>query len=114
MIGVDDLLDNVSGFEESGLQLVEIEVVRLLEPLELELPLGGKDRRRAAAEAAVVDASDGRVMVGELREDIGGSDEGLREYRGMRLQSGFLAKVGLWVRGRIAVRAVGIGLGLGM
>ena len=90
MVCVNHVLDNVSGLEDSGLELVEVEVVRLLEPLELDLLLGRKNRRRTAAEAAVVDASDGGVVMGEFREDIGGSDEqGLR--RGM--QSGFLGKL---------------------
>ena len=75
MVCVDHVLDNVSGLEDSGLELVEVEVVRLLEPLELKLLLGRKDRRRAATETAVVDASDRGVVVGEFREDIGGRDQ---------------------------------------
>lgn len=70
MVCVDHVFDNVSGVEEPGAELVEVELVRLLKPLELKVALGGKNGRRAAAEAAVVDASDGRVMVGEFREDI--------------------------------------------
>lgn len=61
--------------EEAGLEVVDIKVVGLAEPLELEVFLSGKDGGRAASEAAVVDSGDGGVVVGEFGENLGGSDE---------------------------------------
>jgi len=49
---------------------VEVEVIWLAEELELEVLLGWDDRLRAAPKAAVVDPSDGLVMVGEFWLDF--------------------------------------------
>ena len=58
VIGVDQVLDEGSGFEDGGFEVVEVEVVGLAEVEVLVEGLDGQDRRRAAAEAAVVDAGD--------------------------------------------------------
>lgn len=49
-------------------------MVWLAEEKELPLRLGGENGRGAAAEASVVQAGDGWVMVGELRPNLGSSD----------------------------------------
>ncbi|KAE8711179.1 hypothetical protein F3Y22_tig00110302pilonHSYRG00006 [Hibiscus syriacus] len=61
--------------EEKDGELVEVEIVGLLEPLELEVVLGGDDGGRTTAQTTVVDASDGCVVVGEFEEDIGRSEQ---------------------------------------
>lgn len=66
VVGVDELFDESPGLENAGLEVVKVEVVGLAEVLELEKLLGLYDGGRTAAEAAVVDAGDGGVVVGEL------------------------------------------------
>lgn len=74
VVGVNEVLNDEARSEDRWMKGVEIEIVRLAEEEELPLRLGGKDGGGAAAEAAVVDAGDGWVMVGELRTYLGGSD----------------------------------------
>lgn len=62
--------------EDSSFEVVEVEVVRLTEVFELPLLLSSDDGSGTATKAAVVDASDGGVMVGEFRLNLGSSDEG--------------------------------------
>lgn len=50
--------------------MIEVEGIGLVEVLELVFLLGGDYGLRAAAEAAVVDAGDGGVVVGEFRLDV--------------------------------------------
>ena len=76
VVGVDEVLDYGARLEDPLFELVEVEVVGLAEVVELPAVLGGDDRGRAATEAAVVDAGDGGVVVGELRFNLRGSDEG--------------------------------------
>lgn len=61
--GVGERLDEAPSVEDGTLEDVEVEMVRLAEELELVALLGGDDGGRAAAEAAVVDASNRRVVV---------------------------------------------------
>lgn len=75
VVGVDQVLDDGSGAEKAGLEVVEVELVRLAEVLELPVALHGDDGGRAAAEGAVVEARHGGVVVGEFRLDLGVGDE---------------------------------------
>ncbi|RDY14515.1 hypothetical protein CR513_00420, partial [Mucuna pruriens] len=72
VVGVDE----GSRLEDSSLEDVEVEVVRLAEVVQLPPLLLGQDGGGAAPEAAVVDARHGGVMVAEFRFDFGGSYEG--------------------------------------
>lgn len=56
--------------EDTRLELVEVEVVRLAEELDLPVLLGGENRLRTASEASVVDASDGEVVMGKFKLDL--------------------------------------------
>lgn len=76
VFGVDEFLDDGSGLKDSVFEVVEVEVVRLAEIFELPVLLGGDDGGGAASKAAVVDTSDGRVVMGELRLNLGRGDEG--------------------------------------
>ena len=82
VLGVDEVFEDGAGAEDPLLELVEVEVVGLPEVAELPAVLGGDDGRRAAPEAAVVDASDGGVVVGELRSDLGVGDGGASDGDG--------------------------------
>lgn len=78
VVGVDEVFDEGAGSEEGGLEAVEVEVVGLAEEETLPSELGGKDGGGAAAEAAIVNAGDGGVVVGELVADLGSGDGGRR------------------------------------
>lgn len=95
--GIDEVLDYSPGATNPILELVEVEIVGLGEVLELPLSLGLEDRGGTAPEAAVVDAGDAGVVVGEFREDFGVGDEG---------KPGSFGQVGLG----IAVEVVGGGV----
>ena len=73
--GVDQVLDDGAGAEEAALEVVEVELVRLAEVLELPVALHGDDGGRAAAKGAVVEARHGGFVVGEFRLDLGLGDE---------------------------------------
>jgi len=62
--------------EDAGFEVIEVEVVGLAEVPELPAVLRSDDGGGAAAEAAVVDARDGGVVVGEFGFDFGGSYNG--------------------------------------
>lgn len=60
-------MDNGAGVVDGGFEVVEVEVIGLTKILELPLLLSGEDGGRTGAEAAVVDARDGGVVVAEFR-----------------------------------------------
>lgn len=60
-------MDNGAGVVDGGFEVVEVEVIGLTKILELPLLLSRKDGGRTGAEAAVVDARDGGVVVTEFR-----------------------------------------------
>lgn len=66
VVGVDELFDESPGLENAGLEVVKVEMVGLAEEVELDELLGLDYGGRTAAEAAVVDAGDGGVVVGEF------------------------------------------------
>lgn len=70
--------------EDSGFEVVEVEVVGLAEVGELRAVLRGENGGGAATEAAVVDSRHRGVVVGEFGIDFGGSYEGSRRRREFR------------------------------
>lgn len=76
VVGPDEVLDEDAGLEDGGLKGVVVEGVGLAEEEELVALLGGDDGGGAAAEAAVVDAGNRGVVVGELRVDLRRGDWG--------------------------------------
>lgn len=70
VVGVDEALDEDARSEDGGLEGVVVEGVGLAEEEQLVALLGGDDGGRAAAEAAVIDPGDSRVVVRELRLDL--------------------------------------------
>lgn len=66
VVGVDELFDESPGLENTGPEVVKVEVVGLAEELELEELLGLHDGGWTGPEAAVVDAGDRWVVVGEF------------------------------------------------
>lgn len=70
VVGADEVLDEDAGLKDGGLKGVVVEGVGLAEEEELVALLGGDDGGGAAAEAAVVDAGNRGVVVGELRLDL--------------------------------------------
>ena len=99
VVGVNQVLDDRSRMENPLLQLVEVEGVGLGEEPRLPLPLRRRDGARAAAEAAVVDPSDARVVVREFGSDFRFGDGGGGGARNPRL----LRRVGF---GGVAVELV--------
>lgn len=75
VLGVDEASDGGSGLGDAGFEVVEEEPIRLAEEPELPVSLDGDDGGGAAAEAPVVDPSEGGVVVGELCFDLGGRYE---------------------------------------
>lgn len=75
MVGIDEVLDDGSGLANSLLELVEVEIVRLGQVLELPSSLSFNNGGRAATEAAVVDSGDIGVMVRKFGGDFRGCDE---------------------------------------
>lgn len=105
VLGVNEVLNDEPRSEERGLKDVEIEVIWLADKEKLPLSLGGKDGGGAAAEAAVVDAGHGWVMVGELRAYLGGSDGKKRGLRFLgRGAVGVPTVLGVIARNRIHCR----------
>lgn len=88
VVGVNQVLDDRSRMENPLLQLVEVEGVGLGEEPRLPLHLRRRDGARAAAEAAVVNPSDARVVVREFGSDFefgdGGEGGGERKPRLLR------------------------------
>lgn len=70
MVGVDKGLDDAAGTEDGGLEGVEVERIGLAEEEDLVAVLDSNDGSRAAAEAAIIDARNGGVVVGELRPNL--------------------------------------------
>ena len=58
------------------LKFIEVKMVRLTEILKLKLMLGGDYRGGDTAKAAVVDSSDGSVVVRKFGANFGVGDEG--------------------------------------
>lgn len=61
--------------EDCRFEMVEVEVIGLTEVFELPIVLSGDDGGRTGTETAVVNASDGGVVVGEFGLNLGRSDE---------------------------------------
>lgn len=75
MFSINKVLDNRPGVKNTLLQMIEEEVVGLLEETELPTLLSCDDGRRTATEAAVVDTSYSRLVVGELCSYFGVRNE---------------------------------------
>lgn len=80
--------------EDSGFEVVEVEVVGLAEVGELRAVLRGENGGGAATEAAVVDSRHRGVVVGEFGIDFGGSYEGRSRRRRRRREFRFFGYVG--------------------
>lgn len=70
MVGVDKGLDDAAGTEDGGLEGVEVERIGLAEEEDLVAVLDSDDGSRTAAEATIIDACNGGVVVGELRPNL--------------------------------------------
>lgn len=106
MVGIDEILDDGSGLVNSLRELVEVEMVRLGQVLELPLSLSFDNEGRAAAEASVVDSGDIGVMVRKFGGDFRGCDESRGEF-GLFGYVGFSVPVGSVVM--VVVRGGGHG-----
>lgn len=106
MVGIDEILDDGSGLVNSLLELVEVEMVRLGQVLELPLSLSFDNEGRAAAEASVVDSGDIGVVVRKFGGDFRGCDESRGEF-GLFGYVGFAVPVGSVVM--VVVRGGGHG-----
>lgn len=71
MVGIYKGPDESAAAEDAVLKVVKEEVVRLTEEMELPAPLGFDDGGWRAAETAVINSSNSRLMVSKLPADVG-------------------------------------------